>query len=63
MSNIEQILLPAVKLYKLTCGVNRNSAKSAGFYDGRFASKVQPTKKQGLHLKLRKEKHSLKREF
>lgn len=61
--NIKTLSVSPQDLYKLSCGINRDSAKAAGFYDGRFASKTEPTKRQLLHLKLRKEKHSLKREF
>ncbi len=58
--NIKTLSVSAQDLY--SCGINRNTAKAAGFYDG-FASKTEPTKKQLLHLKLRKEKHSLQREL
>ena len=61
--NIKTLSVSPQDLYRLSCGINRDSAKAAGFYDGRFASKTEPTKRQVLHLKLRKEKHTLKREF
>lgn len=61
--NIKIGLVSTQDLYRISCGINRDSAKAAGFYDGRFASKTEPTKRQLLHLKLRKEKHTLKREF
>lgn len=61
--NIQTLSVSPQKLYRLSCGINRDTAKAAGFYDGRFASRTEPTKKQLLHLKLRKEKHSLKRGF
>jgi len=61
--NTEQLSISAEKLYKLVCGSNRESAKNAGFYDGRFASRTQPTKKQQLHLNLRRSKHTLKGEI
>lgn len=61
--NNEILSLSAEKLYKLACGSNRESAKEAGFYDGRFASRTQPSKKQALHLNLRRSKHNLKKEI
>jgi hypothetical protein len=61
--NIKTLSVSAQDLYRISCGINRDTAKAAGFYDGRFASKTEPTKRQILHLKLRKEKHSLQREF
>jgi len=61
--NIKTLSVSPQDLYRISCGINRDSAKAAGFYDGRFASKTEPTKKQVLHLKLRKQKHTLQREF
>lgn len=58
--NIKTLSVSAQQLYKLSCGTNRDSARAAGFYDGRFAPRTEPTKKQLLHRKLRKEKHTLK---
>ena len=57
--NIETITIAAEKLYKLSAGLNRESARSVGYYDGRFAPRTQPTKKQQLHLKLRRSKIKL----
>jgi hypothetical protein len=50
-------LVSTQDLYRMSCRINRSSAKAQGFYDGRFASKTEPTKKQMLHLKLRRSKH------
>jgi len=61
--NIKSLSVSRQDLYRISCGINRNTAKTAGFYDRRFASRTEPTKKQLLHLKLRKEKHALKRVF
>jgi hypothetical protein len=61
--NIKTLSVSPQTLYRLSCGINRDTAKAAGFYDGRFASRTEPTKKQILHLKLRKEKYTLKKEF
>ena len=55
--NNEKLVISSEQLYKLAVGTNRDSAKAQGFYDGRFASKTEPTKKQMLHLKLRRSKH------
>jgi hypothetical protein len=61
--NIKTLIVSPQTSYRISCSINRDTAKSAGFYDGRFASRIEPTKKQVLHLKLRKEKHTLKNEF
>ena len=45
------------KLFKIILGVNRESAKSQGFFDGRFSTRSVPNKKKLLHKKLRKDKN------
>ena len=59
--NTQMVEIAAEKLYKLTLSANRDSAKEQGFYDGRFGSRIEPDKKKGQHLKLRRDKHNLKR--
>ena len=59
--NTENVNIAAEKLYKLTLSVNRDRAKEQGFYDGRYSSRIEPDKKKGQHLKLRRDKHNLKR--
>jgi len=59
--NTEKVEIAAEKLYKLTLSANRESAKEQGFYDGRFGSRTEPDKKRTEHLKLRRDKHRLKR--
>jgi hypothetical protein len=58
--NSHKIEIAAEKLYKLTQAVNRDSAKSQGFYDGRFSPRTEPDKKRTQYLRLRREKHALK---
>lgn len=60
-NNSNMIEISAEKLYKLSQAANRESAKAQGFYDGRFGTKTIPDKKRTVHLKLRRDKHSLKR--
>lgn len=45
------------RLFKLALAANRKEAKTQGFYDGRFKSKVVPDKKKNIHKKIRKSKH------
>lgn len=42
--------------FKIAQTVNRQRAKDAGFYDGRFRSRTEPDKKKTVYLKLRKNK-------
>jgi hypothetical protein len=58
--NIETITIAAEKLLKLSQTVNRESAKSQGFYDGRFLPRTEDNAKQVQYLRLRRDKHSLK---
>lgn len=44
------------KFFKIVQEVNRKSALSQGFYDGRFRSRTIPDKKKCVHIKLRKNK-------
>ena len=60
-NNTHKITIAAEKLMKLSQSVNRESAKSQGFYDGRFGSRIEPGMKRTEHLRLRRDKHSLKR--
>lgn len=46
--------ISAEKLFNLSQGVNRDSAKEQGFYDGRFAPKTEPSKKRTEYLRLRR---------
>lgn len=48
--------ISAEQLHKLSQGVNRENAKSQGFYDGRFAPKTEPSKKRTGYLRLRRQK-------
>lgn len=57
--NNATLSISSQQLYKLAAGTNRTSAVKAGFYDGRFASRTEPTKKHKLHLKLRRSKPGL----
>jgi len=43
-------------IFKLMQAENRKTAIKAGFYDGRFKSRVMPNKKRTAYLKLRKSK-------
>jgi len=58
--NIKTLSVSAQDLYRISCGINRDTTKNAGF---RFALRTEPTKKQQLHLKLRRQKYSLQMEF
>jgi hypothetical protein len=44
------------KLYNISQTINRKSAVSQGFYDGRFRTKVVSDKKKTEYIKLRKQK-------
>ena len=44
------------KFFKMMQEINRKSALSQGFYDGRFKSRTIPDKKKSAYLKLRKNK-------
>ena len=44
------------KVYKIIQAVNRESAVSQGYYDGRFRPRIVPDKKKCVHIKLRKNK-------
>lgn len=57
--NTHNIEISAEKLYKLAQGSNRESAKTQGFYDGRFTPKVEPAKKRTEYLRLRRDKPGL----
>jgi hypothetical protein len=59
--NSDMIQVSAEKLYKLAQGSNRESAKSQGFYDGRFTPRTEENKKRTEYLRLRRDKHSLER--
>ena len=59
--NSDMIEVSAEKLYKLAQGSNRESAKGQGFYDGRFAPRTEENKKRTEYLRLRRDKHSLKK--
>jgi len=53
--NTDKLIIAAEKLYKLSQTVNRDSAKSQGYYDGRFSPRTEPDKKKDQYLKLRKD--------
>jgi len=60
-NNTHIIEIAVEKLHKLAQTVNRESAKTQGFFDGRFGSRVEDCKKKSEYLKIRRDKHSLKR--
>jgi len=57
--NTHNLEISAEKLYKLAVESNRDSAKSQGFYDGRFGTKVEPNKKRTEYLGMRRDKPSI----
>ena len=43
--------------FKIAQSVNREKAKEAGYYDGRYRSRIQPNRKKIAHIKMRKNKN------